>query len=474
MKARSKTPPTSIPNFGSVSPPEKHSTLNSPPIPEQHVEITLDQIFDVTTLETVAESPVAYISRACYRTDYAQTPGELVAIKSASVLPEFSKQPHDIRKEARLLASISHPGVIEFLGSTYERIQCTLHYWMPFVKVSLADLLCSPTFSPHPSPTPGPSFGVQEFTLVARSLIYQVCAALAYLHDPARAIAHRDVKPRNVLLTHDGRAQLIDLGIAWDARISPSSEALWPEPHGALCPHVCSGPYRAPETIFGPTDYDPFAVDLWSIGTLCAEFFTPLRFVPDEDVSDDGFHDTDDEDTEPLRSHITPDDYWRRRGEWVRDTLFNAERGSIGLAWSIFRVRGTPDEQNWPNFKALPDANKVSFIDALPVDLRTIMPNLPQVDGDADVNVRPGHFPPEEPVPSAIDLVQRFIVYPPERRLTAANALQHPWIAAGSLLLPPGYPVDNAVAEWNGRTLGQLIEAYIGDKRTRRRNAPEW
>lgn len=131
--------------------------------------------------------------------------------------------------------------VIEFLGSTYECSMSSLHFWMPFVELSLHDLLACPTFSPHSAPVPGPSLGAPEFSMIVRSLIYQLCSALAYLHDPVRTIAHRDVKPRNVLLTVDGTAKLIDFGIAWDAKISPTQEALWPEPPGALCPHVCSG-----------------------------------------------------------------------------------------------------------------------------------------------------------------------------------------------------------------------------------------
>ncbi|GJE97816.1 kinase-like protein [Phanerochaete sordida] len=424
-------------------------------------DVTLDQVFDANTLETVAESPVAYVSRARYREGSAQSTALVVAIKSASVLPEFSKQPHDIRKEARLLARVSHPGIIEFLGSTYEQAQGSLHFWMPFVDVCLHDLLSSPAFSPHSAPIPGPPYNETEFAIVARSIIYQVAAALAYLHNPSQAIAHRDIKPRNVLLTADGYVKLIDLGIAWDAIISPTEDALWPEPLGSLCPHVCSGPYRAPETIFGPTDYDPYAVDLWSLGALAAEFFTALRFVPDEDLSDDGFPESDDDEAPPPRPHIVPDNFGCRRGSWWRDSLFNAERGSIGLAWSIFKLRGTPDETNWPTFKSLPDADKVSFIDATPVDLTTVLPNLPLNDV-VPQPFEPDHLPSAEPVPSALDLVHRFLVYPPERRLRAAHALRHSWLASGPLLLPPGYPVENTVAEWNGTTLGQMIQAYIG------------
>lgn len=34
--------------------------------------------------------------------------------------------------------------------------------------------------------------------------------------------------------------------------------------------------------------------------------------------------------------------------QWNRDSLFNGERGEIGLAWSIFKIFGTPNPNNWP------------------------------------------------------------------------------------------------------------------------------
>lgn len=109
--------------------------------------------------------------------------------------------------------------------------------------------------------------------------------------------------------------------------------------------HVSSfnlhSPYRAPETIFGPTHYNPFAIDLWSAGALCAEFFTCIRFVDDEDEDEQ-------EDRDHSSPFVFPDDFTLRRGYWSRDALFDAERGSIGLAWSIFKTRGSPNEENWP------------------------------------------------------------------------------------------------------------------------------
>lgn len=128
--------------------------------------------------------------------------------------------------------------IIEILGNTLQKATSSLHYWMPFVEWSLYDLLANPDFSPHTSSMTGHSSS-SEFTIVARSLLQQVLKALAYLH--SNSIAHRDVKPRNVLITRNGCAKLIDFGISWDTQVSPSDMSMWPEPPGGMCPHVCSG-----------------------------------------------------------------------------------------------------------------------------------------------------------------------------------------------------------------------------------------
>jgi serine/threonine protein kinase len=131
----------------------------------------------------------------------------------------------------------------------------TLRYWMPYIPYALPDLLSSPTFSPHPllsfssnvQPIPTPSPRENRFSLLAKSVIYQILSALAYLHDPVRGIAHRDIKPCNILLTADGVVQLIDFGIAWEG-VSGSKglealrkDDLWPEEGSKMYFEVATG-----------------------------------------------------------------------------------------------------------------------------------------------------------------------------------------------------------------------------------------
>jgi serine/threonine protein kinase len=103
-------------------------------------------------------------------------------------------------------------------------------------------------------------------------------------------------------------------------------------------------PYRAPELLFGTRSYDPHAIDLWSLGATFAEFFTALKLVDDEGES------TSDKHSQNVRHFILSrsDDIGTTNEQWTRDSLFNSERGEISLIWSIFRIRGTPTEENWP------------------------------------------------------------------------------------------------------------------------------
>jgi serine/threonine protein kinase len=120
-----------------------------------------------------------------------------------------------------------------------------------------------------------------------------------------------------------------------------------------------SRPYRAPELLFGPRTYNAFAIDSWSLGATFAEFFTSVRLYNPLDDEDFGFGLREDEQSDsgdesppakPAEPFIIPKRL--RIGDpsnrWARDSLFDSTRGEIGLAWSIFKTRGSPNETNWP------------------------------------------------------------------------------------------------------------------------------
>lgn len=349
---------------------------------------------------------------------------------------------------------------------------------MSYVPSSLIALLSSHNFSPYPlvsildADPSSPSPRERRFVLLAKSLMFQILSGVTFLHETAK-IAHRDIKPSNVLLTLSGRVQLIDFGISWKEGedLVAKKDDLWLETPEKMYFEVSTGPYRAPELLFGPRNYDAFAIDSWSLGATFAEFFTSVRLfnpLDDEEFDFEGDEQSDSGDSsssKPIESFIIPRGL--RIGDptnrWARDSLFDSTRGEIGLAWSIFKIRGSPDETNWPSFLSLPDADKLSFTDVEPVDLFSILPNFPPSAQQHEVDTKT-HMPPETMSPTPVDLIHRFLVYEPSRRIRPSKALTHPWFTSEPpLLLPDDFPAPSIRGEasislsWGAKSLEEWL-----------------
>ena len=102
---------------------------------------------------------------------------------------------------------------------------------------------------------------------------YQLLRAVAYIH--SMGICHRDIKPQNVLVeTETQTIKLCDFGSA--------KQLVLGEPNIS---YICSRYYRAPELIFGNTEYD-CSIDLWSVGCVIAELMLTMPIFPGESGSD--------------------------------------------------------------------------------------------------------------------------------------------------------------------------------------------
>lgn len=413
--------------------------------------LDLDSVFDTEGFETIEESSVSYITRAHFSGDAQRW----IIVKSASVLREFSKQPHDIGKELRFLQRLSYANIIELLGYAFERSSNSIHFWMPYIPHSLHDLLNSPQFVPVPLAHDATAYPehIAGFIKLTTSIMYQIINAIAYLHE--HRIAHRDIKPRNMMLAEDCCVKLIDFGISWSDSLDERD--LWPEPLGEMCFDVSTGPYRAPELLFGATNYDAYATDMWSLGATFAEFFMPLKLrqqYSEYDADDD----SDSEEELPKQPFIVPHSLAPGGPDhvWKRESLFDASRGSIGLAWSIFKVRGTPSEDSWPEFNELPDANKVSFEVVPPVDLTALLPNIPTVSILTTRPDIPGSFPT-----ALLDLLEQLLTYPPLKRPRPAAIRPHPLFTDSlPILLPAEHPDLQDIrytVVWNDRQLKDLL-----------------
>ena len=105
--------------------------------------------------------------------------------------------------------------------------------------------------------------------LLVKLYSYQMMRGLAYIH--AVGICHRDIKPQNVLVDPNTHVlKFCDFGSA--------KKLVKGEPNVS---YICSRYYRAPELIFGATEYTT-AIDQWSTGCVIAEIVLGQPIFPGE------------------------------------------------------------------------------------------------------------------------------------------------------------------------------------------------
>jgi tRNA A-37 threonylcarbamoyl transferase component Bud32 len=150
--------------------------------------------------------------------------------------------------EARTLAQLSDPGLVMVLdaGTSEDRPYLV----MELVEgTTLAAVLAD-----------GP-LSAQEAARILRG----VAEALSYAH--GQGVVHRDVKPGNVLVSHDGRVKLADFGIA---RLVGDAVR-----HTTTGTAIGTVSYLAPEQVSG--DGLSHAVDVYALGLVLLEALTGER-----------------------------------------------------------------------------------------------------------------------------------------------------------------------------------------------------
>src|SRR5215467_8790112 len=122
--------------------------------------------------------------------------GRDVALK---FLPsEFASDPEHLarfEREARMLAALNHPNIAQIHG--LEERDGVLFLVLELVEGESLDLRLATAALPIPE------------TL---DLAGQIADALAAAHE--KGVVHRDLKPSNVHVTPDGRAKVLDFGLA--------------------------------------------------------------------------------------------------------------------------------------------------------------------------------------------------------------------------------------------------------------------
>lgn len=181
---------------------------------------------------------------------------ELGRIAALKVLPDSVCSNAGFRerflREARLLASLSHPHIV----TVYEFGQSEGVYFllMEFVDgVTLRQASVAETTQ---------RIAPKE----ALAIVEQLCDALQFAHD--EGVVHRDIKPENILLDKRGRVKIADFGLA---RLlgKPADFPTLTRTNQLLGTPV----YMAPEQMEGRANVDHRA-DLYSLGVVFYELLT--------------------------------------------------------------------------------------------------------------------------------------------------------------------------------------------------------
>lgn len=169
------------------------------------------------------------------------------------------KQDHLKRfeREARLLASLSHPNIAALYGLEESA----------GVRALVLELIDGPTLRER---IEGRPMRPPEAARIAR----QIAEALESAH--ARGILHRDLKPTNIKVTPEGSVKVLDFGLA--KILEPESTAAGASEVPTVGESTQAGvimgtvPYMSPEQIRGePLD---FRTDNWAFGCVLYEMLT--------------------------------------------------------------------------------------------------------------------------------------------------------------------------------------------------------
>lgn len=122
-------------------------------------------------------------------------------------------------------------------------------------------------------------------------------------------------------------------------------------------------------------------------------------------------------------------------GELLNGSPLFPGENDIEQLCCVLRILGTPSPQVWPEITELPDYNKISFKEQAPVPLGEVLP-------DAS--------------PQALDLLGRFLLYPPRQRISASQALLHQYFFTAPL---PAHPSELPIPQRPG---GPAPKAHPG------------
>ncbi|KAG6033136.1 cyclin-dependent protein kinase [Claviceps sp. Clav32 group G5] len=215
-------------------------------------------------------------------------------------------------REMSLCSELSHENVIQLVETILED-KCIFMVF-EYAEHDLLQIIHHHTQQPrHPIPP-----------ATVKSIMFQLLNGCQYLH--TNWILHRDLKPANIMVTSGGEVKIGDLGLArrFDKPLHPlfSGDKV-----------VVTIWYRAPELILGSYHYTP-AIDLWAVGCIFAELLSLRPIFKGEEAKMDG------KKTVPFQ---------RNQMQKIVDIV------------------GLPTKSRWPLLPMMPEFNQLSTLQAPPM-----------------------------------------------------------------------------------------------------------
>merc|ERR1711962_1762987 len=185
-----------------------------------------------------------------------------------------------------------------------------------------------------------------------RIFLFQLLRGLTYCHK--MRILHRDLKPQNLLINQKGELKLADFGLARAKSV----------PTKTYSNEVVTLWYRPPDVLLGSTEYST-PIDMWGVGCIFYEMSSGRPLFPGSTVEDE--------------LHL------------------------------IFKVLGTPAEENWPGISRSEELANYRFPD---YQQENLVARAPRLDAEG------------------ISLLSGFLKYEARKRTPAKEAMKKPYFAS--------------------------------------------